>query len=148
MASADEGEQQPSRSLLPGEEQPGEMPESFCIGTKRAYARGYEYPYKKQKIDMETVYVCTKGSDNARENEVLVLRREEDGWIAYDSSITGNVLRCRQGAFRSRDENIAKQGYHQWEMNRSANKRQEVDDPDWFGNLWCLTNVTETESSG
>ena len=148
MASADEGEQQSAGSLLPGEQQPGDLPQSFSIGTKRAYAGGYEYPYKKQKIDMETVYVCTKGSDNARENEVLVLRRESDAWIAYDSSVTGNELTCRQKVFRSRDAKITKQGYHEWEMNKSANKGRQVHDPDWFGHLWCLTKVPKTESSG
>ena len=59
---------------------------------------------------METVYVCTKGSDNARENEVLVLRRESDAWIAYDSSVTGNELTCRQKVFRSRDAKTTKEG--------------------------------------
>ena len=114
MASADEGEEK--------------MPEAFSVGTRRAYAKGYAYPYNKQKIDMETVYVCNKGSDSARDNEFLVLRRESDAWIAYNSSRTGNLLTCRNGTFRSKDD-ITKAGYHLWEMNKSATKGQEIDDP-------------------
>ena len=91
MANADEDEEQPAGGLLPGEErdeeQPREMPEFFSIGTEKAYQRGYEYPYRKQHIDMETVYVCNRGSDTARDGEFLVLRQEPDGWVAYDSSL-------------------------------------------------------------
>ena len=138
MASADEGEEQSAGSLLPGEQQPGDLPQSFCIGTKRAYARGYEYPYKKQKIDMETVYVCNKRSDSGRDNEFLVLRRESETWIAYNSSRTGNLLTCRNGTFRSKDD-VTKAGYHVWEINKYATKAQEVDDAVWRGDTWCLT---------
>ena len=144
MAKADEGEEQPAGSPLPGEEQPGDLPQSFSIGTKRAYANGYAFPYKKHKIDKETVYVCTKGSDDAQENEVLVLRRDENAWIAYDSSVNGNELRCRQKVFRSRDAQITEQGNHELQMNKFANKGPQVHEPEWFGSLSCFTKVTET----
>ena len=144
MASADEGEEQPAGSLLRGEEQPREMPESFSIGTDHAYQRGYEYPYRKENIDMETVYVCNKGSDSARDNEFLVLRRESDAWIAYNSSRTGNLLTCRNGTFRSKHD-ITEAGYHLCEMNKSATKWQEIDEPAWGDDIWCLTKVTKTE---
>ena len=151
MANADEDEEQPAGGLLPGEEpdeeQPREMPESFSIGTIKAYQRGYEYPYRKQNIDMETVYVCNKGSDSARHNEFLVLRREPDAWIAYNSSRTGNKLTMRQGAFRCTDD-ITKAGYHSWQMNKSATRDQEIDDPVWSGEIWCFTHLPKTESSG
>ena len=78
MASAGKGKKQSAESLLPSEKQPEELPESFSIGTERAYERGYAYPYKRQKIKEETVYVCDKGSDNAQPGEVLVLRREKN----------------------------------------------------------------------
>ena len=147
MASADGGEQQAAGSLLPGGEQPGEMPESFCIGTDRAYQRGYAYPYKKQHIDMETVYVCNRGSDTARDGEFLVLRQEPDAWVAYNSSLVGNKLRMRQGAFRCTDD-ITKAGYHSWQMNKTATAEQEFDDPVWSDFMWCRTEVPKTESSG
>ena len=148
MASADKGKKQSAGSLLPGEQQPEELPQSFSIGTKRAYDRGYEYPYKKQKIDMETVYVCNKGSDNAQDNEVLVLRRKSDCWIAYDSLVTDNELECRRQVFRSFDDKITKEGVHKWQMNKSLNnKGREVHEPDWFGELRCFTKVPKKESS-
>ena len=127
MASADKGEKEPE-----------EFPESFSIGTKRAYERGYEYPYKRQKIKEETVYVCDKGSDNAQPGEVLVLRREKKEWIAYDSSVSDNELTCRQQVFRSRDADITKEGEHTWQMNKS---RITGDEPIWFGALNCRTKV-------
>ena len=54
-----------------------QMPESFTIGTKNAFKGNYAFEYKKWKIDEETIYVCSKGSAWAREEEVLVLRYEE-----------------------------------------------------------------------
>ena len=108
MASAAEGEEK--------------MPEAFSIGTRTAYDKGYAYLYKKQNIDNETVFVCTKGSDYAEGNEVLVLRCESGVWIAYDSSVTGNELICRQQVFRSHDGDITKAGMHEWQMNTNANK--------------------------
>ena len=50
------------------------MPEHLTIGTTKAFARNYAYPYEKKQIGPETIYVCTKGSEWARTNEVLVLR--------------------------------------------------------------------------
>ena len=52
------------------------MPEHLTIGTKKAFESDYAYPYKKKQIGSEEVYVCKKGSDYARPDEVLVLRRE------------------------------------------------------------------------
>ena len=129
---------QSAESLLPSEKQPEEWPESFSIGTETAYERGYAYPYKRQKIKEETVYVCDKGSDNAQHGEVLVLRREKEEWIAYDSLVSENELTCRQQVFRSRDADITKEGEHTWQMNKS---RITGDEPIWFGALNCRTKV-------
>ena len=57
MASADEGEEDPAGSALPGEEQRREMPDSMTIGTKRAYDYKYAFSYKRQTINNETFYV-------------------------------------------------------------------------------------------
>ena len=50
------------------------MPERLTIGTKKAFGKNYPFPYEKAQIGSETIYVCTKGSEWARTNEVLVLR--------------------------------------------------------------------------
>ena len=92
---------------------PEDVPEFFSIGTEKAYARGYDYKYKKDNIAGETVYVCDRGSDAAKKGERLVLRRDPDGWTAYDSSVTGSALTCRQKVFRSDDAYIYKEGEHE-----------------------------------
>ena len=119
------------------------MPQGFRIGTKSAFDKGYEYAYQKKEIISETVYVCTKGSDWARADEVLVLRRESETWTAFDSALTGNgtTLTCRQGVFRCKTSDITKPGYHEWEMNKAANSSDEVLEDDWQGALWCETRV-------
>ena len=50
-----------------------QMPERLTIGTKKAFENNYPFPYEKKQIGSETIYVCTKGSEWARTNEVLVL---------------------------------------------------------------------------
>ena len=49
------------------------MPERLTIGTKKAFEGNYAFPYEKRQIDAETIYVCNKGSEWARANEVLIL---------------------------------------------------------------------------
>ena len=66
MVCADEGEQ------VPGGGQ--QMPERLTIGTKKAFEKNCAFPYEKKHIGSETIYVCTKGSEWARKNDVLVLR--------------------------------------------------------------------------
>ena len=156
MANVDFDEEGAPGGLLPGEEpdeeepdeeQAKEMPEYFSIGTKRAYERGYEYPYRKQIINMQTVYVCNRRSESGRVNEFLLLVREPDAWVACDAKRVGDKLTMRQRIFRSRDD-ITKAGYHIWQINKSATQEQEFDDPVWGGSLMCLTQVRNTESSG
>ena len=52
------------------------MPERLTIGTRKAFENNYAFPYEKKQIGSETIYVCTKGNEWARSNEVLVLRCE------------------------------------------------------------------------
>ena len=149
-------QEEPAGGLLSGEEpdeekpdedQAKEMPECFSIGTKRAYEKGNEYSYRKQIINMETVYVCSRRSDSARDNEFLLLVRRPDAWVAYDAKRVGNKLTMRQSTFRS-TRNITKAGYHAWQINKTATQEQEFDDPDWSDDMWCITHVPNTESSG
>ena len=76
MASADGGQQEPGGSQLAvpdGPQVPGggqQMPERLTIGTKKAFEKNYAFPYEKKHIGSETIYVCTKGSDRARSNEL------------------------------------------------------------------------------
>ena len=78
------------------------MPERLTIGTKKAFEKNYPFPYEKTQIGSETIYVCTKGSEWARTNEVLVLRCVTGTWTAFDSAVSadGLTLQCRQPVFR------------------------------------------------
>ena len=74
------GQQEPGGRQLAvpdGPQVPGggqRMPERLTIGTTKAFERNYPFPYTKTQIVSETIYVCTKGSQWALANEVLVLR--------------------------------------------------------------------------
>ena len=120
-----------------------EMPEHLTIGTKTAFQKGYAFPYKKKKIASETVYVCDKGSDNAKKDEVLVLRCEDDIWTAYDSAVrdNGSTLECRQPVFRCLHTDITRAGWHQWQMNYAASTNGEGVQPNWQGALQAETRV-------
>ena len=76
--------------------------ESLTIGTKKAFDNDYPLQYEKRQIAGETIYICNKGSDWSRRNEVLLLRCEEGTWIAYDGAISADlsIFQCRQQVFR------------------------------------------------
>ena len=99
-----------------------QMPEHLTIGTKKAFEKNCPFPYEKKQIGSETIYVCSKGSDWARTNEVLVLRREGETWIAFDSAVSadGSTLHCRQPVFRCLATDITQPGWHNWQTNYAA----------------------------
>ena len=95
------------------------MPEHLTIGTKKAFDNNYPFPYEQRQIGSEQIYVCAKGSQWARQNEVLVLRRGTDThypgtWTAFDSDVSadGSTLHCRQAVFRCLATDIAQPGWH------------------------------------
>ena len=100
MASADGGREEAGREQVPAGSE--EMPEHLTIGTTRAFENNAAYPYERQQIGEETIYVCSKGSEKARADEILVLRLEEGIWTAYDSNVNSReeTLICRQAVFQ------------------------------------------------
>ena len=118
------------------------MPEHLTIGTKKAFKNNYAFPYTKHAVGGETIYVCRKGSDYARANEVLVLRCQEGTWTAYDSDVSadGGTLHMRQAVFRCR-ENITEPGWHCWQMNDAAGPEATSQPAEWQGALWAETRV-------
>ena len=143
MASADGGQQEPGGSQLAvpdGPQVPGggqQMPDpDLIIGTRKAFERNQPYAYWKKQIDSEIIYVSNQGSEWAREDEVLVLRRDLSGtWTAFDTAlIPGETLRCRQPVFRALGAaDITQAGWHMWEMNYGGDE--------WQGSLWAETRV-------
>ena len=63
------------------------MPDNIIIGTDKAFRGDNAYSYEKTQIGDETIYVCNKGSQWARQGEVLVLRRKTGIWTAFDGDI-------------------------------------------------------------
>jgi hypothetical protein len=122
------------------------LPEKFAIGTMKAFKYNYEFLYSKRTVGKETHYVCTKGSDNARPDEVLVLCCEtNDGkttWTAWDSEVLpDSTCTCRQPIFRCVDD-ITKPGWHNWQTNHAASKDvADGVDADWQGELWAETRL-------
>ena len=120
-----------------------QMPERLTIGTKKAFQKNYPFPYQKKQIGSETIYVCTKGSEWARPNEVLVLRCERGMWTAFDSAVSadGVTLQCRQPVFRCLATDITQPGWHQWQTNYAASPTDACLSVDWQGALWAETRV-------
>ena len=143
------GPHEPGASQLAvydGPQVPGggqQMPQHLTIGTKTAFKNDYAYAYEKRQIDSETVYVCTKGSEWARTNEVLVLRYVTGIWIAYDSSVSPDGLphQCRQAVFRCLATDITQPGRHKWQTNYAASRTNAGSAENWHGELWCETRV-------
>ena len=126
------------------------MPDTFRIGTKKAFENNYSFLYTKKQVGSEILYICTKGSEWARANEQLVLRyvpraKASSGgiWTAYDSDVNqnGTTLQCRQAVFRCIDDDITQPGWHVWEINYAANKNGDGLYCAWEGQLWAETIV-------
>ena len=96
--------------------------EELTIGTRKTFQNNYAFPYKKQQIGSETVYVCNKGSQWARLGEVLVLRCHGETWTAFDGAVSadGTTLQLRQPVFCCLADDIAQPGAHNWETNYAA----------------------------
>ena len=117
-------------------------PQRLTIGTQKAFERNYPYSYEKKIIDLETIYVCTKGSEWARTDEVLVLRCAGH-WTAFDSAVSadGSTLQCRQPVFRCLATDITQPGWHNWQTKYAASPTDAGLAIDWQGKLWAETRV-------
>ena len=127
--------------MLLSDDEGGHMPQHFSIGTWKAFANNDAYSYEKKHLESETIYVCDKGSRYARENEVLVLRRENNIWTAFDCllSADGKIRHCRQPVFRSNGDDITLRGSYIWEMNFAARADNDGSQVDWRGALEAET---------
>ena len=118
-------------------------PERLTIGTRNAFNNNYAFLYEKRKFGDETLYVCSKGSEWARADEVLVLRCERGTWTAYDSALTasGGTLLRRQAVFRCFATDITQPGPYKWEINHAASLTNGSSAENWHGDLWAETRV-------
>ena len=143
MASADGGQQEGGGSQLAVPDDEGDlMPQRFSIGTPKAFDNKEAYSYEKKQLESETIYVCDKSSRYARENEVLVLRRKNNIWTAFDCLLSGDgkIRHQRQPVFRSHDgDDITLQGWHKWQMNDAASVGNDGSEEEWGGLLRAET---------
>ena len=116
-------------------------PSKFDIGTKNAFEKGYAFSYTQQTIGSEVVYVCSKGSQWAGADEILVLCEQAGIWTAWDSVIDGAILRCRQPVFRC-NEDITAPGWHTWSTNHDASSDGDGSAINWAGALKAETRLT------
>ena len=138
----DGGQQAPAGSQLALPIGP-QMPERLTIGTAKAFKNNYAFPYKKIQVEAEIIYVCNKGSEWARANEMLVLRCVDDIWTASDSALTADrsALHCRQPVFRCLATDITQPGWHSWQTNHAAGPDEDGLAVDWRGALWAETRL-------
>ena len=143
----DAGQQEPGGSQLAVPDGPPMMPGHITIGTKSAFRNNYAYPYEKKEICSETctetIYVCEKGNEGARESEVLVLRDVEGTWTAFDSGVSadGRTLHCRQAVFRCPATNPTQAGWHEWETNWKADRHNPGLEVEWHRGPSAETRV-------
>ena len=111
-----------------------DQPAHISIGTRKAFQRGYQYDYALHEA--LGVYVCTKGSQHARQGEVLMLMRSNDLWVAFDAAIVDTTLHVRQPVFRS-ESNVLEPGWHVWQINYAADPTNtEESTANWQGDNW------------
>ena len=111
-----------------------ESPAQISIGTKKVFQKGFEYVYSYQ--ENLGVYICNKASEWSRAGEMLLLKKEEEYWIAYDAAMVGDALHCRQAVFRS-DSDIRKPGLHIWQINFNVRKDAKGGvRPNWQDDSW------------
>ena len=121
----------------------GELPETLSIGTRTAFARDNAYPYAKEQIGSDIIYICNKGSEWARPHEVLVLRCENGTWTAYDTDVSPDrtAFKCRQAVFRCQGRDITQWGWHTWQINHNASPDGTGSSVDWQGELDAETRM-------
>ena len=122
-----------------------QMPDTFRIGTKKAFDNNNSFLYTKKQVGPEILYICTKGSEWRRTHEQLVLRYDAASavWTAFDSDVNNNgtTLQCRQAVFRCKKGDITQPGWYEWETNWNATNNGDGLDTKWQGELWAETKV-------
>ena len=115
----------------------------FTIGTRKAFANNYAYEYQRVQIGSEWIYVCNKGSEWARRNEILLLLPDGGVWTAFDGCLgsDGKTFYCRQPVFRCLNEDITRAGDHVWQTNQAASQNGNGFPVRWDGELRAETRV-------
>ena len=122
-------------------------PQFLEIGSPQAFAMHTQYVYERIEVGPETIYVCKRGSEYCLEGEVLVLRRSEIGWTAFDGRYIPQrrVLHLRQAVFRCLNADITKPGSYVWQANSEASRTALVARELWGEILKAETRLPPTQ---
>ena len=111
----------------------------LTIETKNAFKNNYAYQFQRRAW----MYVCSKGSQWARPDEVLVSLPHDGVWIAFDASLRsdGRTYYCCQPIFRCLNEDVTLPGDHVWQTNQAVSENGNGLAARWDGELWAQTRV-------
>ncbi len=117
-------------------------PERLWIGTSKAYANAYPYPY----VNIDGFFVCsTQTTENGWDNEIMAIlpfRTGSEIWyVAWEGKMAGGQFVPRQACFRTTDD-FWETGWHKWESNPRVCKDNQVPDPEW-DSKWSLECETK-----
>lgn len=90
------------------------------------------FAYTKISVERRCVYICSQGSEDCRQGEVLVLMFEQDHWMAFDGRVlSSGEVHVRQPVFRTKFP-VIYPGWHEWEINANAGPDQQIStSPSW-----------------
>lgn len=123
---------------------PVELPTAFSIGTRKAFADGYEYEYNFR--DDVNAYICDHQTTTNVQGEVLAIQKAYDkanGKTWYLASegviLEGEGFNARQAVFRT-SEKFWQDGQHDWELNAYSSKENKKSTL-WKGKMTAFTQV-------
>ena len=109
------------------------VPDELSIG-KASYAYNYTH--------QAAILVCSRGSDDARADEKLILMQSGEHLIAYDATVMGDAsIELRKPVFRCLATSIPLcVGWHEWQCNHAASVTATSGaECDWRDGLWAET---------
>ena len=121
---------------------------TLSIGTKKAFAGGYEYNYRV--ADDINMYVCDRQTTTSVDGEVMAISVGSDElgntWYAASEgqlsrSGDGQRFHGRQMVFRTRAQ-FWEAGEHEWQMNANGSATN-TDDSVWGKSMSAVTQVDE-----
>ena len=117
-------------------------PEALWIGTKKAYANAWPFPY----VNVDGIYVCsTQTTENGQDGEILAilpaLSPTGHWFVALEGKMVNGHFVPRQACFHTKD-NFWETGWHNWETNQKVCKDDQVPDPEWDSE-WSLKCETK-----
>ena len=122
-----------------------DFPSTLSIGTKKAFAGGYEYNYRV--ADDINMYVCDHQTITNVPGEVLAIATGLDEhmttWYVAQEGVVidGQRFEARRYVFRT-TERFWEPGRHEWQLNVNSSSTNS-DDSSWSGTMFAWTEVPD-----